>query len=84
MKVFQILKKARHKYTSVSILANSFLSMQDPVLFSGSLRFNLDPSGLYSDDDIWNALEHAHLRSFVSSLPGGLQHVCDEDGENLR
>jgi len=54
------------------------------VLFSGTLQFNIDPSGLHSDIDIWKALEHAHLKAFVSSLSDRLQHVCDEDGGNLR
>lgn len=40
---------------------------QDPVLFSGSLRMNLDPFGAYNDDAVWKALEHAHLKSFVES-----------------
>lgn len=38
---------------------------QDPVLFSGSLRMNLDPFGVYTDEEIWRSLEHAHLKSFV-------------------
>lgn len=37
------------------------LSFQDPVLFSGSLRFNLDPFGEYSDSDLWTSLKLAHL-----------------------
>lgn len=41
---------------------------QDPVLFSGSLRLNLDPFDAHSDDEIWTALEHAHLKSFVKSI----------------
>ncbi|KAK3091915.1 hypothetical protein FSP39_023706 [Pinctada imbricata] len=56
---------------------------QEPVLFSGSLRMNLDPFDYYSDDAIWQALEHAHLKNFVSSLPDKLQHECTEGGENL-
>ena len=39
---------------------------QDPVLFSGSLRMNLDPFEMYSDDQIWMALEHAHLKGKLS------------------
>ena len=34
---------------------------QDPVLFSGSLRKNLDPFGQYSDEALWNSLEGAKL-----------------------
>ncbi|XP_037545242.1 multidrug resistance-associated protein 1-like [Nematolebias whitei] len=56
---------------------------QDPVLFSGSLRMNLDPFDFYSDEDIWKALEFSHLKSFVSGLPGQLSHECSEGGENL-
>ncbi|XP_051242789.1 multidrug resistance-associated protein 1 isoform X4 [Dicentrarchus labrax] len=56
---------------------------QDPVLFSGSLRMNLDPFDSYSDEEIWRALEYSHLKSFVSSLPNKLSHECSEGGENL-
>lgn len=40
---------------------------QDPVLFSGTLRMNLDPFDNHSDEEVWRALEHAHLKSFVKS-----------------
>ena len=56
---------------------------QDPVLFAGSLRLNLDPVGRYSDREIWAALEHSHLRSLVTNLPQGLQHQITEGGSNL-
>ncbi|XP_066905600.1 multidrug resistance-associated protein 1 [Halyomorpha halys] len=56
---------------------------QDPVLFSGSLRMNLDPFGRYSDQQVWRALELAHLKSFVRGLPAGLQHEVSEGGENI-
>ncbi|KAI5710679.1 hypothetical protein M8J75_010653 [Diaphorina citri] len=56
---------------------------QDPVLFSGTLRLNLDPVGESSDEAIWKALELAHLNTFVSNLPARLQHEVSEGGENL-
>ncbi|XP_044926267.1 ATP-binding cassette sub-family C member 3 isoform X2 [Mustela putorius furo] len=56
---------------------------QDPILFSASLRTNLDPFGHYSEEDIWRALELSHLHSFVSSQPAGLEFQCSEGGENL-
>ena len=44
---------------------------------------NLDPFKTYSDDEVWNALEHAHLKTFVKSLPTNLDHEVSEGGENL-
>jgi len=56
---------------------------QDPVLFTGNLRVNLDPFDLYSDQEIWSALELAHLKNFVSSLSEGLNYSITEGGNNL-
>nr|XP_006125161.1 canalicular multispecific organic anion transporter 2 isoform X3 [Pelodiscus sinensis] len=56
---------------------------QDPVLFSGTLRMNLDPFNKYSEDDIWRALELSHLKKFVSSQSATLNYECSEGGENL-
>lgn len=56
---------------------------QDPVLFSGSLRMNIDPFNAYSDDAIWTSLEQSHLKSFVKGLTDGLEYKISESGENL-
>ena len=56
---------------------------QDPVLFSGSLRMNLDPFGGKDDAAIWTALEQSSLVEFAQSLEGGLDHSIEEGGENL-
>lgn len=56
---------------------------QDPVLFSGTMRINLDPFNVHSDEEIWKALEHAHLKAFVKGLTAGINHEVTEGGENL-
>jgi ATP-binding cassette subfamily C (CFTR/MRP) protein 1 len=57
---------------------------QDPVLFSGSLRFNLDPFQQYSDDEIMEALAHAgNVRDLVLSHPDKLLMPISEDGQSL-
>ncbi|PVD27631.1 hypothetical protein C0Q70_12797 [Pomacea canaliculata] len=56
---------------------------QDPVLFSGTLRMNLDPLDQYSDDQIWKALETAHLKRFAEELPENLNHHVGEGGQRL-
>lgn len=45
---------------------------------------NLDPFDSYADEEVWQALEFSHLKTFVSSLPNKLNHDCSEGGENLR
>jgi len=62
----------------------SLFAPQDPVLFSGSMRMNLDPFQTHTDTQVWKALEHAHLKQFVVQLPEQLSHDCAEGGENLR
>ena len=55
---------------------------QEPHLFSGTIRFNLDPFQEYDDADVWAALESARLRSFVETAPGGLSTPVSEGGGN--
>ncbi|XP_030247831.1 ATP-binding cassette sub-family C member 5 isoform X2 [Sparus aurata] len=56
---------------------------QDPVLFSGTVRFNVDPFTQYSEEQIWDALERSHMKDCVSQLPLKLESEVVENGENF-
>lgn len=56
---------------------------QEPVLFSGSMRYNLDPFNEYLDDKLWSALEEVKLKDAVSEMPAGLQSRISEGGSNF-
>jgi len=56
---------------------------QDPTLFTGTIRSNLDPFGRYSDHDIWQALADCHLKASVEALPNKLESPVSEFGENF-
>ncbi|XP_067888123.1 ATP-binding cassette sub-family C member 9-like [Heterodontus francisci] len=56
---------------------------QDPVLFSGTIRFNLDPDSVHSDEELWEMLEVAQLKPLVSELPEGLNTLMAEGSENF-
>jgi len=56
---------------------------QSPDLFEGTLRENIDPAGVYSDADIWIALEQAHLKDYVESLADKLDASVREGGSSL-
>lgn len=56
---------------------------QDPVLFSGPLRRNIDPTGQASDEQLWKVLEDVQLSDTVRELPGGLDATISENGSNF-
>jgi len=56
---------------------------QDPVLFCGTLRSNLDPFEQFSDDDIWAVFEKAYLSDVVKGFENKLNHDISEGGGNL-
>ena len=56
---------------------------QDPILFAGTLRINVDPFSRHSDASIWAALQQAHLATWASGLEDGLQYRITEGGDNL-
>uniref|UniRef100_A0A4W6CXA1 ATP-binding cassette, sub-family C (CFTR/MRP), member 4 n=1 Tax=Lates calcarifer TaxID=8187 RepID=A0A4W6CXA1_LATCA len=56
---------------------------QDPVLFTDTVRKNLDPFNQHTDDNLWKALEEVQLKSVVEELPGKLETVLAESGSNF-
>ena len=56
---------------------------QDPVLFSGSMRYNLDPFDEYTDCELWEALEQVQLKWSVEQLEGQLGGEVSEGGSNF-
>ena len=56
---------------------------QDPSLFSGSIRNNLDPFNEYDDEKMWSVLEESNLLNAIKSMEGGLDGVVSEGGSNL-
>ncbi|XP_049919634.1 ATP-binding cassette sub-family C member 4-like isoform X3 [Epinephelus moara] len=56
---------------------------QDPVLFTDTVRKNLDPFKQHTDEDLWKALEEVQLKSVVEELPGKLETVLAESGSNF-
>lgn len=56
---------------------------QEPVLFSRTLRKNLDPFDEYNDEHLWAALEEVDLKTAVTKLPDALAYRVNDDGGNF-
>ncbi|XP_053685764.1 probable multidrug resistance-associated protein lethal(2)03659 [Sabethes cyaneus] len=56
---------------------------QDPVLFSGRVRENLDPFGQHKDEEMWRALEQVELKQAVERMDGGLDAKMSDGGSNF-
>ncbi|MCO5606131.1 hypothetical protein L7F22_060318 [Adiantum nelumboides] len=56
---------------------------QDPILFQGSVRFNLDPFGVHTDAEIYEALKRVHLLGKIRSRDRGLDSLISQNGENF-
>ncbi|KAM6223919.1 ATP-binding cassette sub-family C member 5-like [Rhynchocyon petersi] len=56
---------------------------QEPVLFSGTVRSNLDPFNQYTEDQIWDSLERTHMKECIAQLPLKLESEVMENGDNF-
>uniref|UniRef100_A0A2P2IV32 ABC-type xenobiotic transporter n=1 Tax=Rhizophora mucronata TaxID=61149 RepID=A0A2P2IV32_RHIMU len=55
---------------------------QDPTLFNGTVRYNLDPLSQHTDQEIWEVLGKCQLREAVLEKENGLDSLVLEDGSN--
>uniref|UniRef100_A0A2N9FHF0 ABC-type xenobiotic transporter n=1 Tax=Fagus sylvatica TaxID=28930 RepID=A0A2N9FHF0_FAGSY len=55
---------------------------QDPTLFSGSVRYNLDPLSKHTDQEMWEVLEKCQLREAIRKKEEGLDSLVTQDGSN--
>lgn len=63
--------------------SNISIIPQEPILFSDTLRKNLDPFSEHTDNELWSALEKVQLKTFVSELTRDLSHSMIEGGTNF-
>ena len=56
---------------------------QDPPIFAGSIRENLDPFGAHEDSELWSVLTHCGLQNIVRDMPAKLDTVLNTDGGEL-
>ncbi|KAG5193201.1 hypothetical protein JEQ12_020687, partial [Ovis aries] len=62
---------------------NMSVALQEPVLFTGTMRKNLDPYNEYLEEELWNVLEEVQLKEAIKALPSGLDTELAESGLNL-
>ena len=55
---------------------------QEPIIFSETVRKNLDPTEKYSDEKLWSVLEKVQLKSFISEKIEKLDYMLSEQGAN--
>lgn len=53
---------------------------QDPAMFEGTVRDNLDPRHVHDDTELWSVLSHARLKEHVASMDGQLDAAIHEGG----
>jgi len=68
---------------TAALRLNISIIPQDPVMFSNTIRYNLDPFGTKTDDELWDVLKKVEMGEPIAQLPKGLDDMVAEGGENF-
>merc|ERR1712071_162405 len=68
---------------TAALRLNISIIPQDPVMFSNTIRYNLDPFGTISDEELWDLLKKVEMGEAIAQLPKGLDDIVAEGGENF-
>jgi ABC-type multidrug transport system fused ATPase/permease subunit len=71
------------KIGTAALRLNVSIIPQDPVMFSNTIRYNLDPFGTKTDDELWEVLKKVEMGEPIAQLPKGLDDMVAEGGENF-
>jgi ATP-binding cassette, subfamily C (CFTR/MRP), member 1 len=71
------------KIGTSTLRLNLSIIPQDPVIFSNTVRYNLDPFRTASDAELWETLRKVQMDEVVAELPNGLEEQVAEGGENF-
>lgn len=71
------------KIGTSALRLNLSIIPQDPVMFSNTIRCNLDPFGSATEDELWEVLKKVQLAEVIALLPKGLDEEVSEGGENF-
>ncbi|KAI2496853.1 ABC transporter [Fragilaria crotonensis] len=71
------------KIGTTTLRLNLSIIPQDPVMFSNTIRYNLDPFRTASEEELWNVLKKVQMAEVIAVLPKGLEEMVSEGGENF-
>jgi ATP-binding cassette subfamily C (CFTR/MRP) protein 1 len=71
------------KIGTTTLRLNLSIIPQDPVMFSNTIRYNLDPFRTASEEELWNVLKKVQMAEVIAVLPKGLEELVSEGGENF-
>jgi ABC-type multidrug transport system fused ATPase/permease subunit len=72
-----------HKIGVKDLRSRIAIITQESIMFLGTVRYNLDPAGLHSDERLWEAVRLVGLKPTIENMEGRLDYSITEDGSNL-